>query len=107
MSFRKYILDANGNPVLCDDLFTWAEWFETSGESRVVQKTIVADGVQVSTIFLGIDHNWSRRGPPMIYETRVFGGPIEGDCLRAAKRTTALKNHAAMIAKTREALEHA
>lgn len=104
---RKYILDADGKPVPCDNLYEWARWFEAAGDTRLVQKTIVADGVKVSTVFLGLDHNWGKRGPPLLYETMVFGGPADGECLRAAKRSRALINHATMIATARQALENA
>jgi len=29
--------------------------------------------VQISTVFLGIDHSWDN-GPPVLFETMVFGG---------------------------------
>jgi hypothetical protein len=31
------------------------------------------DGVEVSTVFLGLDHAWGK-GPPMLFETMIFGG---------------------------------
>jgi len=29
--------------------------------------------VQISTVWLGIDHNFTRQGPPVIFETMLFG----------------------------------
>lgn len=79
----KYILDTEGNPVEVTDLMEWAEWFETSKEKRVVAKTKLKN-VTVSTVFLGLDHNWDnlfghkgkRRGKPLLYETMVFENKI-------------------------------
>jgi hypothetical protein len=30
--------------------------------------------IRVSTVFLGIDHNLSGKGPPLLFETMIFGG---------------------------------
>jgi hypothetical protein len=59
-------------PVPEPDLLTWAESFEHC--DRHVAKTRVLDLCEVSTIFLGIDHNWSREGPPVLFETMIFWG---------------------------------
>ena len=46
-----------------------------------VARTTVGDGIDVSTVFLGIDHTLGA-GPPMIYETMIFGGPYAEYCER-------------------------
>ena len=54
-------------------LIEWAEWFETSKDRFIKQTTI--DGQQVSTVFLGIDHNFSiHSGTPILFETMIFDG---------------------------------
>jgi hypothetical protein len=65
---RHYILDGT-KPVRCDDLSTWSAWFERA--NRDVAKTVVG-GMMVSTVFLGIDHNFLDHGPPVLFETMVF-----------------------------------
>jgi hypothetical protein len=35
------------------------------------------DEVVISTVFLGLDYRMSRRGPPLLFETKVFGGSLE------------------------------
>lgn len=75
----KYILDGR-TPVPCD-LLTWAKWFETA--ERHVAKDVMGD-VTVSTIFLGLDHNWGGRGPPVLFETMIFGGPQNEYCERCS-----------------------
>src|SRR5882724_8255427 len=68
----KYILDGH-TPVKCD-LVTWAEQFESVDDRRVAYDELSAE-VNVSTVFLGLDHRFGRDGPPILFETMIFGGP--------------------------------
>lgn len=43
-----------------------------------VSETDKNDGATVSTVFLGIDHNYGFRGLPIVFETMVFGGSHDG-----------------------------
>lgn len=54
------------------DYFKWAQWFETSMPARIVGHTQVGAWA-ISTVFLGLDHNFSRQGPPILFETMAFG----------------------------------
>ncbi len=49
----------------------WATWYETA--NRDVAKTQINDDVKVSTVFLGLDHSFGD-GPPLLFETMIFGG---------------------------------
>lgn len=51
----------------------WGAYFEKSG--RIVKQTHVGP-VFVSTVFLGIDHNFSckKDAPVLLFETMIFGG---------------------------------
>lgn len=64
-----YILDGH-EPVRVKDALEWAEWFETA--DRIVKKTLIHD-IEISTVFLGINHNYFG-GPPLLFETMIFGG---------------------------------
>lgn len=66
----KYILDGQ-TPVACDDLFKWAEWFERSGEQRVVAQSTI-NGYWISTVFIGIDCSYGLSDRPLLFETLVF-----------------------------------
>jgi hypothetical protein len=69
---KNYILALDGKtPVEEPDIFKWATWFELS--DRVVRQDRVGD-YTVSTVFLGVDHNWWRSGKPVLWETMIFGG---------------------------------
>lgn len=65
-----WILDADKNVVRAKDSFEWARYFESS--DRIVAKSSIADA-EISTVFLGIDHRWGD-GPPLLFETMIFGG---------------------------------
>jgi hypothetical protein len=83
----KYILD--GKTPVPADLMTWAKWFEAA--DRHVAKDQIGD-VRISTVFLGIDH---RRGdgPPLLFETMIFGGQHEGHQTRASTWAEAEQQH--------------
>lgn len=66
---KHYILDGK-TPKLIDDFMEWAKYYETA--DRIVKKTEVL-GCEVSTVFLGIDHAYFG-GPPILFETMIFGG---------------------------------
>lgn len=61
----KYILDGH-TPVLCSDVIAWAMWFETA-DRRVALDDV--RGIRVSTVFLGIDHNYGYSDRPVLFET--------------------------------------
>ncbi len=66
----KYILDGH-KAVECNDLLKWAKWFEAA--DRIVAKTNISDEVTISTVFLGLNHNYGE-GEPILFETMIFGG---------------------------------
>ena len=84
MNSGRYVLDENRRVVLCEDLLTWAHWFERSHEARVVGQTAMP-GVLVSTIFLGLNMN-VMGGSPVFWETMTFSSneKINGHQLRCA-----------------------
>jgi len=66
---NKYIL-INKEAVIEPDLLKWAKWFET--KERIIKQENVK-GKMVSTVFLGIDHNFYNEGKPILFETMIFG----------------------------------
>lgn len=91
-----YILDEQGTPVLTD-VMAWAHWFQAHTTERVVAQTRQGD-VSVSTVFLGMDHNYMGESPtPLLYETLVFGGPHDGRLERYSTSSEALDGHDAMV----------
>jgi hypothetical protein len=94
----NYKLDGH-KPVAVHDIREWAMWFETA-DRRVAEDTI--DGQRVSTVFLGVDHNFSGDGPPILFETLVFGGPLDGEGGRCSTWEEAKEQHWAIVSRLRE-----
>lgn len=86
--------DRNGKPM---ELMEWARAFE-DGAGRVVERTELPGDVSVSTVWLGLDHQFGA-GPPLIFETMVFGGDLDGEQERYSTEAEARTGHAAMVAR--------
>ena len=85
-------------PVPCDYL-VWARWLEGNGASRVVARTGFA-AARVSTVFLGLNHSYGD-GPPLLFETLVFDGPLDGEMDRYSTWAEAEAGHEAMCVRVR------
>ena len=94
----KYILD--GRTPKPATLEQWARWFETA--DRHVAKDQISD-VGISTVFLGINHRFGD-GPPLLFETMIFGGPHDQHQTRAATWDEAAQQHADAVAMVRSGL---
>lgn len=53
-------------------------------ENWVVKKTEIDKAVVVSTVFLGIDHSIFGGAAPLLFETMIFGGPLNEYLTRCA-----------------------
>lgn len=69
-------------------------WMESSSDARVVSVTKIGD-IQISTVFLGLDHNFGTRPPhvPILFETLVFNGYTSGYQTRYATFEAAAQGH--------------
>ena len=92
----RYILEGH-EAVPCEDLMEWASWFETADRSVRHDKV---GAVRVSTVFLGLDHQFGD-GTPLIFETMVFGGPLDGEMDRCSTWDQAEKQHADILARVK------
>lgn len=93
---HKYIL-RNHIVERCDSRMEWFAWYESSGKDRRVALTNV-DGMEISTVFLGLDHAFGG-GPPELFETMVFDTNstdrwAELQCRRCSTWVAALHQHA-------------
>lgn len=64
-----YIL--KGKEVVACELDQWVEMF--SKGNRILRQDRHY-GILISTVFLGIDHSFHKEGPPVVFETMIFGG---------------------------------
>ena len=92
----KYYILRDRTPVRVDDMLEWGQMFERMAERRVAEDFIEQpehDPVRVSTVFLGIDHNWFDEGPPLLFESMVFGGPLDQEMYRYSTWNEAVQGH--------------
>jgi hypothetical protein len=96
---KFYILDANRQPMTTDDAQEWGMWFSDFDRRRVAESFV--GNVRISTVFLGIDHRFYGKGPPLIFETMVFGATDDGgdEMIRTSTWDEAEIAHKAMTAK--------
>jgi hypothetical protein len=94
-----YTLDDHGQPVPCADVLQWGRWMESA--TRIVARTTINEEVEVSTVFLGIDHAFLG-GPPVLWETMVFGGEHDMFQRRYTSLDEAQKGHDETVAMASE-----
>lgn len=58
------------------DLAKWAYWLECHPKERIIKQQYTWHGYFVSTVFLGLNHNYGG-GPPLIFETMVLDTRFE------------------------------
>jgi hypothetical protein len=83
------------------DILEWAKWWEQS--RRTIELNHVGEAT-VSTVFLGLDHNWEG-GPPLLFETMIFGGPLAESQWRYASWDEAVAGHALAVLRARAATQ--
>jgi hypothetical protein len=110
-SLGTFIL-VDGEAVPEPDYLKWAQWMEDEGEERRRLAWDEVGGFYVSTIFLGLNHNWGAifgegGAPPVLWETMWNAGADrfswEGP-IRYTSQAEALAGHAKVMAALRAEL---
>ena len=70
--------DKNGIKI---DVVEWGRLFEDMSYKIIKKDDIIVDDktYMVSTVWLGINHNFSGKGEPIIFETMIFGKDYDGE----------------------------
>ena len=83
---------------------TQMEWSKALSHYRHIDWTALrvrGHRLEVSTVWLGLDHNWRPEGPPLIFETMVFElprrVPYEGLMCRYSTLAQAQHGHRLMV----------
>lgn len=101
----QYILNGRA-AVPAADLITWGRWLEKA-DRKVAVDFVGADDdenqVRISTVFLGLDHSFGE-GPPLLFETMVFGGALDGEQGRYTTWEEAEAGHRKMVGRVSAAL---
>lgn len=86
-------------PVAETDVMTWAKWMEANWAVRRVALDVVSqavhDPVTISTVFLGIAKPLERS--PALFESMVFGGPLNGKSWRYCTWEQAEEGHKTFV----------
>lgn len=81
-------LDKEGKPI------TPAEWEALHEDESYLRIGLDHVGpMEISTVWLGIDHNFSRQGAPILFETMIFGGPLDLYQVRFRTEEEAQRGH--------------
>jgi hypothetical protein len=83
VGFRFYTL-VNHQPVAIESMMKWTDemmrrrWLakHSAVDPWRVAETIIG-GVRISTVFIGLDHRLFGDGPPVLFETMIFGGKLD------------------------------
>jgi hypothetical protein len=90
-----FVLDEHGEPIRERDLDAWSRWFARA--DRSIARTIVAPDVTVLTTFSGVDDVPNPESVPKLFESRVFGGILDGEMVQHSTRTEATVRHAELV----------
>jgi hypothetical protein len=89
-----FVLDEQGEPLPVSDFEEWVQWCDRA--DRGVARTVVAADVVVLTTFNGVDEVVDGQ-TPLLFETRVFGGVLDGEAVQHSTRADALAAHAKLV----------
>lgn len=96
----QYILK-NRKIYPCDDLMLWGAWMQEN--NRHVDFTLV-DDIRISTVFLGLDHSY-RGSVPILFETMIFGEPLDQDMNRYEDIDSAETGHEMAVSCVKEIIK--
>lgn len=91
--------DKDGRSI---EMMDWAQLFEDNGYKRIASDTV--GDATISTVWMGLDHSFGF-GPPLIFETMVFGGSLSDEMDRYPTLAEAETGHRAMVERVREAAD--
>jgi hypothetical protein len=101
---RYYIL-RNDEVVEELDHAVWSEWFETDYKDvEQIAETETAHS-SVQTRFLAVNLTLAQDQPPLLFETTVVGGWLEGQGEKYSSLEAARAGHDAWVGKVRAAEE--
>ena len=92
MKNKKYILNKK-HEIIEVDLYAWADFMEKK-DRRVAFDSI--GEIDISTVFLGLDHNWGE-GEPLLFETMIFGGDRNEEQIRYHTWEEAKEGHKKIV----------
>jgi hypothetical protein len=94
-----YRLDDDHQPVQIKSMDELKEFYaKPFEETKRVARTQIDGDCHVSTVFLAVDHQFTPGGPPVLFETMIFGGPAgEEDQWRYCTWDEAVAGHERVV----------
>lgn len=89
---RAPYYDKAGKPI---DMWRWAALFEQPGYKRIAQHKY--RNIEVSTVWLGVDHGFGYSDQPIIFETMVFRNGRGHEMNRYYTEAEAIEGHRDMV----------
>jgi hypothetical protein len=90
-----FVLDEHGEPIRERDIDAWSRWFARA--DRSIARSTVAPDVTVLTTFNGVDDVPDPATVPRLFESRVFGGILDGEMVQHCTRAEAISRHAELV----------
>jgi len=84
---------------------SFEKWIELLNDNTYRVIGLTGGKIRVSTVWLGSSHGQNDKGASLIFETMVFGGPGDGECVRYATEKEAAHGHLLMASKYVEGFE--
>lgn len=93
---KKYILTEQKIIIELVTFERWMDWMKIESNRRVAKELIDGDRIEVSTVFVG--YNLLIGSPKLyLFETRVFGGKLNGESIKSQIWDEALIAHTRMV----------
>jgi hypothetical protein len=90
-----FVLDEYGEPAHQPDVAAWSRWFAQA--DRSIARTAVSHTVTVLTTFNGVDDVADANATPRLFQSRVFGGVLDGEVRRHCTRADARAQHNELV----------
>jgi hypothetical protein len=91
-----FVLDEHGEPLRERDVEAWSRWFAKA--DRSIARSTVSRDITVLTTFSGVDDVPDPDSIPKLFESRVFGGVLDGEVVQHCTRAEATAGHAELVA---------
>jgi hypothetical protein len=90
-----FVLDEHGDPVPEHDVEAWSRWYAKA--DRSIARSVVTPNVTVLTTFSGVDDVPEPDSIPKLFESRVYGGVLDGEVVQHCTRAEATAQHAELV----------
>jgi hypothetical protein len=92
-----------GKKVKPASLEEWAQFLSQTEKRRLGHDRLTSK-VLVSTVFLGLNHRFIDGGPPLVFETMIFGGPLDGEQYQYSEFDEAMQGHQKVVLRAERAI---